>query len=140
MSRAGYSDDFDDQWQLIMWRGQVASAIRGKRGQAFLRELLEALDAMPEKRLIANELRQGGEVCALGSVGVRRGIELETLDPEDYDSLANVFGIAHQLVREIEYENDEASYRCSPESRWRSMRAWVVQQLRETPPAKVPTP
>jgi len=31
MSRSGYSDDFgnDYQWQQIMWRGAVASAIRG---------------------------------------------------------------------------------------------------------------
>lgn len=48
MSRSGYSNDGEN---IAMWRGQVASAIRGKRGQAFLRELVEALDAMPEKRL-----------------------------------------------------------------------------------------
>lgn len=41
---------------MIRWRGAVASAIRGKRGQAFLREMLAALDAMPEKRLIAGSL------------------------------------------------------------------------------------
>jgi hypothetical protein len=46
MSRSGYSDDHSE-WDLIRWRGAVASAIRGKRGQAFLRELLVALDAMP---------------------------------------------------------------------------------------------
>ena len=38
MSRSGYSDDLDN-WDLIRWRGQVSSAIRGKRGQGFLREL-----------------------------------------------------------------------------------------------------
>ena len=48
MSRSGYSDDIDDNWAHIMWRGRVASSIRGKRGQAMLRELLAALDAMPE--------------------------------------------------------------------------------------------
>jgi hypothetical protein len=56
MSRSGYTEDCEDQWQLIRWRGAVRSAIRGKRGQAFLRELLAALDAMPEKRLIAGDL------------------------------------------------------------------------------------
>lgn len=57
MSRSGYSDDYDgDNWDLIRWRGAVTSAIRGKRGQAFLREALAALDAMPEKQLIAGDL------------------------------------------------------------------------------------
>lgn len=30
MSRSGYNDDIDN-WQMIKWRGQVASAVRGKR-------------------------------------------------------------------------------------------------------------
>jgi hypothetical protein len=131
MSRSGYSEDYDlDNWNLIRWRGQVASAIRGKRGQAFLRELIEALDAMPEKRLIAHELRQDGEVCALGSVGVKRGVELEKLDPVDYDTIAGVFGIAHQLVQEIEWINDEGRYYKTPEERWQYMRAWAAENLK----------
>ena len=35
MSRSGYIDDMDDTWQFIKWRGQVASAIRGARGQGY---------------------------------------------------------------------------------------------------------
>ena len=70
MSRSGYSDECDG-WDLIRWRGAVASAIRGQRGQAFLREMLSALDAMPEKRLISEELERDGEVCAMGAVGQR---------------------------------------------------------------------
>lgn len=130
MSRSGYSEEFDDQWPLIRWRGQVASAIKGKRGQAFLREMLSALDAMPEKRLIAHELRQGGEVCALGSVGAQRGIELESLDPEYPEGLAAVFGIAHQLVQEIEYVNDEEGWDKTPEDRWQRVRSWVAASIR----------
>lgn len=45
MSRSGYSEELD-QWDLIRWRGQVASAIRGKRGQAFLRAMLAALSLL----------------------------------------------------------------------------------------------
>lgn len=143
MSRSGYSDDFDfDNWSHIRWRGQVASATRGKRGQAFLRELVEALDAMPEKRLIANDLEHAGNVCAIGSVGFSRGVDMSALDPHDYDTIAGTFGIAHQLVQEIEWENDEAymgdwdSENCrsnsTPEGRWEHMRAWAVSNL--TPP------
>jgi hypothetical protein len=88
VSRSGYSDDMDDQWQFIRWRGTVKSAIRGKRGQAFLREMLVAMDAMPEKRLVASELEAEGQVCAIGSVGRARGIDMSKLDPEDYDTVA----------------------------------------------------
>ena len=132
MSRAGYSEDCDG-WALIRWRGQVASAIRGKRGQAFLRELIEALDAMPEKRLIANDLEAAGNVCAIGSVGARRGTDMSKLDPEDPDGIASAFGIAQQLVREIEFMNDEAAWNETPEERWARMRAWAASQLIKQP-------
>ena len=131
MSRSGYFDDCDSHWDLIKWRGQVASAIRGKRGQAFLRELLAALDAMPEKKLIAHDLIHEGNVCAIGSVGVARGVDLAALDPYDYDKIAEVFGIAHQLVQEIEWWNDEGGYRDAPEARWSRMREWVASQIAE---------
>lgn len=141
MSRSGYSDDID-QWALIMWRGQVASAIRGKRGQAFLRDLARALDAMPEKRLIDRELIAEvpafippgftPAVCAIGSLGVQRGVDLKALDPGDYDGIANAFGIAHQLVQEIEFENDEACWGVeTPEQRWVRMRDWVRRMIVE---------
>jgi hypothetical protein len=138
MSRSGYSNDGYDQWQLIMWRGQVASAIKGKRGQAFLMELLDALEAMPEKRLISKALRQDGNVCALGAVGARRGVDLEALDPDDYEAVAGVFGIARQMVQEIEYENDEAGDwygKRTPEQRWQHMYDWAMRNLRPVPAA-----
>jgi hypothetical protein len=132
MSRSGYGDDLTT-WDLIRWRGQVASAIRGRRGQAFLRDLLEALDAMPEKRLITEELQQGGEVCALGAVGAKRGIDMTQLDPYDHEKLGVTFNIAFQLAQEIMYENDEVAYYETPEFRWKRMRAWVVKQLNQGP-------
>ncbi|KGX48418.1 hypothetical protein [Burkholderia pseudomallei] len=69
MSRSGYSDD-GDNWSVIRWRGAVNSAIKGARGQEFLRDLAATLDAMPDKRLIDNEFRNSnGEFCALGVLG-----------------------------------------------------------------------
>lgn len=129
MSRSGYSDDYD-QWSLIRWRGQVASAIRGKRGQAFLRELIAALEEMPKKQLIRQELRKDSDVCALGAVGARRGINLEALDPDDYEVIAHEFGIAHQLVQEIEFENDEHGDRDTPEERWNRIHKWAHRNLK----------
>ena len=134
MSRSGYSDGWDvENWSMIRWRGAVASSIRGKRGQALLREVLEALDAMPEKRLVANVLEQGGEVCALGSLGVKRGLELQGVDPEDYSQVSGLFGVAEPLIQEIEYENDEGGWgQETPEARWERMRRWVASQIKAT--------
>lgn len=65
MSRSGYTDDgWDDesaQWAAIRYAGALKSAVRGKKGQAFLRELLAALDAMPVKRLIREHLVIDGQ-------------------------------------------------------------------------------
>ncbi len=131
MSRSGYCDDLDN-WDLIRWRGQVASAIRGKRGQGLLRALLEALDAMPDKSLVAKELEtEEGMVCALGALGKVRGISLQDVDPKDYDSVASMFGVAPQLAQEIVYMNDEGGfYDETPAHRWKRMRNWVAEQLR----------
>lgn len=133
MSRSGYNEDGDiDNWQRIMWRGRVASAIKGKRGQAFLREMIEALDAMPDRRLIVHELRKDGEVCALGAVGAKRGVDLESIDPYDHKTLASTFNIAPCLVQEIEYENDiDLKWMGdTPETRWVQMRGWAVKHLK----------
>lgn len=141
MSRAGYSDDYDDSdYPAAMWRGAVLSAIRGKRGQSFLAELLASLDALPEKKLAANSFTRGGEICALGSVAVRRGIDVSEFEPhpdewggeDEVDSgrLGKKFGIAPALAREIMYENDEGSlYDETPEQRWERVRKWVVEQI-----------
>ena len=109
MSRSGYSDDCEG-WALICWRGAVNSAIRGKRGQAALRELLEALDSLPEQRLGGNSLVTAeGDYCTLGALGLKRGLDLDSIDPEDRDAVAKAFGIAEALAAEIMFENDECA-------------------------------
>lgn len=132
MSRSGYCDDLD-QLSLGRWRGVVASATRGRRGQALLRALLVALDAMPVKELIAHQLAAEGEVCALGALGREQGMNLGELDPDDYDAVATAFGIAPPLAREIVWVNDEAGpWRGeTPAERWVRVRAWVAAQVRE---------
>lgn len=128
MSRSGYVDDID-QWELNLWSGAVKRAIRGKRGQKFLAELLAALDAMPNKRLIQEELQNAeGEVCALGSLGVRRKMPLSKLDLDDYESVAAAFGVAEALVREIEYQNDESI------AEWRHIRVEFCGPMRPSYP------
>lgn len=131
MNRSNYSDDLDT-WDLIRWRGAVKSAIRGRRGQSLIRELLEALESLPDKRLCANEFANDGDYCALGALGRLRGMDLRSLDPGDTTSISAAFGIADALAREIMYENDysvsdhefENVVICGPVRPWESHRIW----------------
>ena len=167
MSRSGYTDDIDNHWHHIMWRGRVASSIRGKRGQSMLRDLLTALDEMPDKRLYPNSFAAAtGEYCALGVLGAARGTEMDDLgnaeDGCDERLVAERFGVAAPLVQEIMYINDEWIDDCkfvdveicgpvrpwhpdygrhqksvhvhddtAPQRRWRAMRNWVAQNIKE---------
>jgi hypothetical protein len=136
MSRSGYADDMDDSWNYIKWRGRVASSIRGKRGQKLLTEMLAALDAMPQKRLIADELVQDGEYCALGVLGAAKGLALDSIDPHDTETVAAQFDVAEPLVREIVFINDEAGWWDDPpEERWRRVRNWVARQISSPHPS-----
>jgi len=142
MSRSNYSDDCEN---LGLWRGAVQRATFGYRGQAFLRKLRDALDAMPDKRLIADAIKdEHGNVCALGAVD-------PTVEIYHAEELAEHFGIARALAAEIVYINDERGegdwvrgegpaqnpwgyppyvwVACTPEERWRQVRAWVGEQI-----------
>lgn len=149
MSRSGYTDDFadDDPLRLGRWRAAVNSAIRGKRGQAFLHDLAASLDAMSEKKLAADVWDvpehgmpfspRGGEVCALGVIARVRGIDTSRHDPEDdavAETVADQLDIATALAREIIYVNDQASAwperTMSQERRWQIVRKWVSENLK----------
>jgi hypothetical protein len=142
LSRSGYSDDCGG-WSLICWRGAVNSALKGKRGQAFLVELLEALDAMPSKRLVPDTLEADGEFCTLGVLGAKRGVDLAAIDAHCRESVSGAFGIAEAMAAEIVFENDERPGRHvqvdgkwqyvpeTPEDRWQRMRAWVASHIKQ---------
>ncbi len=132
MGRAGYSEDVYDYWAHIRWRGAVASAERGRRGQTLLKDLLSALDSMAVKRLIEGDLKTpDGEVCALGALGVARYMNVDSLDPKDHECMAKEFAVAKALIREIEFQNDEGTYYPeTSEERWARVRQWVASKIR----------
>lgn len=164
MNRSGYVEDDGDP-VFNLYRGRVVRALRGARGQAALREIAAALDAMPDKSLCAQELQTAdGEFCTLGVLGHARGIDLSKLDPEDWDAVAKALNLAPSMVREIEEVNDEGTDTfkfieveiCGPmqrfeshfktaqfdfpaaqvaASRWKHMREWVQKQILSTPAA-----
>lgn len=141
MSRSGYNDDCDYD-HANLYRANVDRAIAGKRGQAFLRELIAALDAMAEKKLIAESFAAGEGVCALGSVARVRGVTEKLPDPEQCDEYevgeraARVLGIAECMAREIMYEND-GEWRLETETdeqRWERIHRWAESKLRRVEP------
>lgn len=144
MSRHGYvDDDCDDPLLLGRWRAQVKSAIRGKRGQAFLKELAAAMDAMPKKELIVDELIDDeGGCCAIGVVCKARGLDVSKIDYTDPEEVGGLVGVAHQMAAEIEYENDTDQPKWTkdaagkwiredetPSQRWERMRRWVDKHI-----------
>lgn len=132
MSRHGYTDDLTLS-ELNLYRGTVLRSIRGKRGQAFLRQLAEAMDRMPERRLISGNLVDtAGQCCTLGVVVKARGLDVRGIDIGDPDWVGALLGISRQMAAEIEYENDDGDWRDrteTDEERWKRMRAWVSLHL-----------
>lgn len=134
MSRSGYSDDFDDKKLLNLYRATVERTIKGRRGQAFLQELATAMDAMPEKVLIRDELiDEDGGCCAIGVVCKARKLDVSKVDCDDPEAVGKLVGISRSMAAEIEYENDEyygSWIDDTPEKRWKRMRKWVAANLK----------
>lgn len=141
MSRSGYSDDCEN---IALYRNAVDRATYGKRGQAFLKELVATLEAMPEKRLVADVLVEDtGEVCALGAVCKARGFveEGKRYYGAEHEVLSQKLDIAPSLVAEIEYENDENGRKHelvdgywqhqeeTPEARYQRVLAWAKEHI-----------
>lgn len=132
MGRSGYVDDFDEIGSLNLYRATVERSLRGKRGQAFLREMAAALDAMAVKELIDDEIvSEDGRVCGIGAVAVARKMDVSQLDEDDGDDVGKAFGISPSMAREIAFvnDNDFAPRTETTAERWTRVRAWVAAQL-----------
>ena len=136
MSRSGYSSGYNNTHGL--WRNAVQRSIDGKRGQYMLRDLLAALDAMPNKVLTAESIvTVDGEFCALGALGHARGLDMKPLDSENWNAVAKAFRVAPALIREIAFNNDDEDEKDnysgisrSDGERWRYIRSWVSRQIK----------
>ena len=127
MNRSGYTDDCDED-EADEWRRKVADAIASPQGQAFLRELATALDALPDKWLIEEQLvDEEGDYCAIGAVCRARGIDTEGMDGDGMECVAERLGVPWPLAAEIVNEND--GFRETPAARWQRMRKWVERHI-----------
>lgn len=130
MNRSGYAESDDDVSDAYVdeWRRKVAEAIASPEGQAFLRELAGALDAIPGKWLIKDQLvDEEGDCCAIGAVCRARGIDTAGMDDDGINCTAERLGVPWPLVAEIAHAND--GYRETPEQRWYRMRRWVDRHI-----------
>lgn len=152
-----HCDDWDGEGvHPLMWEQTCLNAIRGQKGQAILRELKEALLALPQPRLIDGAFAREGEVCALGALAAHRcregrpicwgqfvyasmdaleermGENLE--DDEVTLELGEGMGLRRALAWTISYENDEGTRANeTPEQRYKRMLRWVENNLIQQP-------
>lgn len=131
MSRVIYNDDADN-WDIVRAGGAAKQAIYGKPGQAALREIKAALEALPQKRLAWSVFQdEDGDVCPLGALAKSRGMDItNTLAISDapIEDASNDLGITPTLAAEIMAENDELLAQ-SPEQRYSMMMAWIDGKL-----------
>jgi hypothetical protein len=136
MGRSGYIDD--EQWpnQFALWQAAVRKSFNGKRGQAFLKELAQRMDAMPDKILIADELVDSdGDCCTIGVVCKARGIDTSQIDYFEPSDVGSAVGISPAMAAEIEFQNDEAGpFEETPEQRWIRMRKWIDGRILKEEP------
>ncbi len=148
MTRYCDSDDYYEPWMEGQAAGALRSAIRGRRGQRLLRDLIAGLDALPVPELSAGSLEdpETGCVCALGAVRLHRGKQNVPLDfdPTDDDIdwrwLAKPFDISQTLSHAVVSANEYADKRNDEDSRrrrWKDVRAWAVSHLLPMPEGEV---
>lgn len=154
MSRDWDGDDYDDNWALNMgrWERNKRTVLVSKRGQGWLRDLEEALLAMPDKRLcegLATEHVEGytlyGQpiltpmVCAVGQLALHKGAAtFDRLLEDSWDGreatleIAEHMGMAYTLAWLIGEWNDR--HDASPEARYERVLGWVRDRLSQMIP------
>lgn len=136
---ADEADEENYQGQLALWQANLNRHLLGKKGQRYLRELKDALLALPEKRLIAGALAKNGEVCAIGALIVKRKQatlgELEGMEDDSAD-YAKSLGIPYLMAWAVVCENDYTLEHCTPEGRYERLLNWVEARLRGEPDRK----
>jgi hypothetical protein len=152
MSRFGGDGD-DSYMPIALWYQAVRRALQGRRGQAALLELRDALESMPTKRLISSTLCAEGDVCALGCLAAHRGVldptEQSPVQPfhPDHDVEAwevaewarDTLDVTYALAMHIQWQNDEGGWETyvqrggpeTPEQRYERVLTWVREQIGE---------
>lgn len=146
MSRFDDGDEEDFPNQQALYAQATKNALKGKRGQAALKELEEALLALPDKALIEGQLfsEENGGVCAVGAMVVHRKMKegmtrqeaIEWLSKrygDDYHSTIecgkDTLGLLYCVASEFAYVNDEEACASTPEERYDIVLKWVREHI-----------
>jgi hypothetical protein len=132
----GRAADYDGDGAVPegLWFARFRRATQSKRGIARLKEIAAILDAMPQKRLIAEALTKEGDCCFVGAVCKAKNVEMTEGECDIFDtaSAGKDAGIPWTLAWEMAALNDEKLRNLTPEDRWIAARAWVDDLLRKT--------
>lgn len=144
-----WEGESDDPLDWGRYEAAKRATLRGKRSQAFLRELVAALDALPQPELSEGALgdRRTGCVCVLGAIALAQGDSFDDLAKDNGnwspDDAAKWYSISPTLANEIISANDDWRDGNAVDvrrSRWRHVRAWAVHHLIEPAQPTHPTP
>lgn len=129
--RFNYSEDEDFDGQFELYEANCSRSLCGKKGQAELRILRDALLAMPKKELIHEALHdEDGGMCAIGAYAQAKGVDIKTLDPEDAtDEVGQEAGMPRLVAWTVVMKNDIDFDRHTPEKRYQAMLNWVNLQI-----------
>jgi hypothetical protein len=150
MSRFGYDYDegYPGQWEL--WEANARRAFAGRKGQAALRDMRDALLALPDKVLISGRVaNEYGQACAVGVlIAARRErkgenrdavlAELARLVDEDDGGYGGdvetaqagkQVGLSFVLAWELAAMNDETFGHLTPEQRYEQVLAWLDKKI-----------
>ncbi len=157
MSRVQYNEDvWDEEYAYLhqgRWDRNRVQVLTSKRGLQALRELREALLALPAKRLIADDFAVPTEVLGCGPVAVLEGdvcvvaayARHKGLSPAELVGLAEdlcdadrtarwaaeSLGLRFTLAWILVELNDEDLEHCTPEERYGCVLGWINRHLRE---------
>ena len=131
MSRISYADDEEFGGQFELWQANCRRSLKGKRGQAALRELEAALVALPEKALIHGDVEYGGQVCAVGAAIKARGLLDQVADDATDEVAVDLLGWPRLVAWKIVEMNDEQLCHVSEVERYDRMLAYVRELLAE---------
>lgn len=138
MSRIDIDEEGDAEedfpGQAAFYHANTARSLQGKKGQASLRELEQALLALPEKRLVSGEFETPeGEVCAIGALKRFKGVEHVEHDPStDMDLVGEELGMPRLVAWMVVARNDHSFEDLNDDERYRAMLGWVRHQLRSS--------
>lgn len=145
-------EDFPGQWWL--WENALRRSVNGKKGQRNLRDLRDALLALPEKRLISGRLAdENGCVCTVGALWLKRQVdagvdraqvlaamagdiewneEYGVLDPWDAETvtldIATAAGLSRTMAVVLAGDNDGWT-NDTPERRYERVLRYVEQLI-----------